>query len=45
MIAESLRQVFVLTELDGNQDLEFYWIDPIDAMDRHVARPEYAHES
>lgn len=45
MITESLSQVFVLTELDGNQDLEFYWIDPIDAMDRHVARPEYANKT
>ena len=28
-------------ELDGDQDLELYWIDPVDAMDRLVARPEF----
>ena len=30
------------TELDGDQVLTFYWIDPIDAADRMVARPEFA---
>ena len=34
--------VVVLTEKDGDQDLKLYWIDPVDAMDRLVARPEYA---
>ena len=28
-------------ELDGDQDLQLYWIDPVDAMDRLVARPEF----
>jgi len=28
-------------ELDGDQDLELYWVDPVDAMDRLVARPEF----
>ena len=30
------------TELDGDQGLTFYWIDPIDAADRMVARQEFA---
>ena len=30
------------TELDGNQALKFYWIDPIEAADHMVARPELA---
>ena len=30
------------TELDCEQVLTFYWIDPIDAADRMVARPEFA---
>ena len=28
--------------MDGEQVLTFYWIDPIDAADRMVARPEFA---
>jgi len=27
--------------MDGDQNLELYWIDPVDAMDRLVARPEF----
>ena len=34
-----LKKLFA--ELDGDQDLELYWIDPVDAMDRLVARPEF----
>ena len=34
--------VVVMTEKDGDQDLKLYWIDPVDAMYRLVARPEYA---
>ena len=37
-----LKKLFA--ELDGDQDLELYWIDPVDAMDRLVARPEYKPE-
>ena len=28
-------------ELDGNQVLDFYWTDPIDAMKRYVAKLQY----
>ena len=31
-----------LAELDGNQKLDFYWIDPIDAIIRFIAKPEYS---
>jgi len=30
-----------VTDLDGEQPLVLYWIDPVDAMDRFVARPEF----
>ncbi len=36
-----LIQYLPPTELDGDQVLMFYWIEPIDAADRMVARPEF----
>jgi hypothetical protein len=35
----------VLTELDCDQTLKLYWIDPINAMDPHVALLEYANKT
>jgi hypothetical protein len=29
-------------ELDGNQVLNFYWIDPIDAAKRFISKPKFA---
>jgi hypothetical protein len=33
-----LKKLFA--ELDGDQDLELYWIDPVDAMDRLITKPD-----
>ena len=30
------------TELDGNQTLDFYWIDPVEASKRFAARKKFA---
>lgn len=30
------------TELDGDQVLDFYWLDPIAAVKRFVSRPQFA---
>jgi hypothetical protein len=31
-----------LTEKDGDQVLDFYWIDPIDAAKRFISKPKFA---
>ena len=30
-----------VAELDGDQTLDLYWIDPVEAMDRFVGRPQF----
>jgi hypothetical protein len=30
------------TELDGDQVLDFYWMDPIDAAKRFISKPKFA---
>ncbi len=31
-------------EMDGDQVLDFYWIDPIDAAKRFISKPKFAGE-
>ena len=45
VITVPLTQVTLLTALDSTQELMLYWIDQVDAMDRLVARPEYANKT
>jgi hypothetical protein len=32
----------IFSALDGNQILDFYWIDPVDAAKRFISRPKFS---
>jgi hypothetical protein len=32
----------IFSALDGNQTLDFYWIDPVDAAKRFISRPKFS---
>jgi len=34
--------ILLFSEQDGNQELHFYWIDPIQAMKRYITKKKYA---
>jgi len=40
----SPKHLFILTDQDGQQVLNFYWIDPIQAVKRFIAKRKYANK-
>ena len=40
-LCEPLYWSWPVAELDGDQTLDLYWIDPVEAMDRFVGRPQF----